>query len=66
MLTIWRGLKSSPPSTPARLLDSTANAFQSIGMNKLFAEERELMLKMHENFRASVSLSGGQNPGRIH
>lgn len=54
MLTICRGLKIIATLNSGRLLDSTANAFQSIWMNKLFAEERELMLKMHENFRASV------------
>ena len=54
MLTICRGLKIIATLNSGRLLDSTANAFQSIWMNKLFAEERELMLKMHEDFRASV------------
>jgi hypothetical protein len=54
MLTICRGLKIIVTLNGGRLLDSTANAFQSKWMNKLFAEERESLLTMHEEFRASV------------
>nr|WP_321464960.1 hypothetical protein [uncultured Desulfobulbus sp.] len=54
MLTICRGLKIIATLNSGRLLDSTANAFQSKWMNKLFAEEREYLLQMHEAFRASV------------
>ncbi len=54
MLTICRGLKIIATLNSGRLLDSTANAFQSKWMNKLFAEDREYLLKMHEDFRASV------------
>ena len=54
MLTICRGLKIIVTLNSGRLLDSTANAFQSKWMNKLFAEERENLLQMHEEFRASV------------
>jgi hypothetical protein len=54
MLTICRGLKIIATLNSGKLLDSTANAFQSKWMNKLFAEEREILLQQHENFRASV------------
>lgn len=54
MLTICRGLKIIATLNSGRLLDSAANAFQSKWMNKLFAEEREHLLQMHEDFRASV------------
>ncbi|MGD9950280.1 MAG: putative sensor domain DACNV-containing protein [Desulfobulbus sp.] len=54
MLTICRGLKIIATLNSGRLLDSTANAFQSKWMNKLFAEQRENLLQMHEAFRASV------------
>jgi len=54
MLTICRGLKIVATLNGGRLLDSTANAFQSKWMNKLFAEERSILLQLHEQFRASV------------
>ena len=54
MLTICRGLKIIATLNSGRLLDSTANAFQSKWMQKLFAEERENLLRMHEEFRSSV------------
>ena len=54
MLTICKGIKIIATLNSGRVLDSTANAFQSKWMNKLFAEERERLLDMHETFRASV------------
>jgi hypothetical protein len=54
MLTICRGLKIIATLNSGKLLDSAANAFQSKWMNKLFAEEREILLQMHEQFRAGV------------
>ncbi|MBM9613318.1 hypothetical protein JWJ90_03350 [Desulfobulbus rhabdoformis] len=54
MLTICRGLKIIATLNSGRLLDSAANAFQSKWMQKLFAEERENLLRMHEEFRSSV------------
>jgi hypothetical protein len=54
MLTICRGLKIIATLNSGRLLDSTANAFQSKWMNKLFAPVREELLNAHEQFRASV------------
>jgi len=54
MLTICKGLKIIATLNSGRVLDSTANAFQSKWMNKLFAEERETLLEMHETFRSSV------------
>ncbi|ADW16882.1 hypothetical protein Despr_0707 [Desulfobulbus propionicus DSM 2032] len=54
MLTICRGLKIIATLNGGRLLDSTANAFQSKWINKLFAPARENLLEMHEVFRASV------------
>lgn len=54
MLTICRGLKIIATLNSGRLLDSAANAFQSKWMNKLFTEEREHLLQLHEDFRASV------------
>ena len=54
MLTICKGIKIITTLNGGRLLDSAANAFQSKWMNKLFAEEREILLEAHEQFRASV------------
>ncbi|MBV5316787.1 MAG: hypothetical protein JZU50_03160 [Desulfobulbaceae bacterium] len=54
MLTICKGIKIITTLNSGKLLDSAANAFQSKWMNKLFAEERETLLGMHEIFRASV------------
>lgn len=54
MLTICKGLKIITTLNNGKVLDSAANAFQSKWMNKLFAEEREVLLEMHETFRASV------------
>ncbi len=54
MLNICKGLKIIATLNGGRLLDSSANAFQSNWMNKLFAEEREALLQKHETFRASV------------
>jgi len=54
MLTICKGIKIITTLNGGRLLDSAANAFQSNWMNKLFAEEREVLLEAHEQFRASV------------
>jgi hypothetical protein len=54
MLTICKGIKIITTLNGGKLLDSAANAFQSKWMNKLFAEERETLLEMHETFRASV------------
>ena len=54
MLTICRGLKIIATLNSGRLLDSAANAFQSKWMQKLFAEDREKMLHIHEEFRSSV------------
>ena len=54
MLTLCKGLKILATLNSGRVLDSTANAFQSKWMNKLFAEERDVLLEMHETFRASV------------
>ncbi len=54
MLTICRGLKIIATLNSGKLLDSTANAFQSKWMNKLFAPVRESLLEAHESFRASV------------
>lgn len=54
MLTICRGLKIIATLNGGKLIDSTANAFQSKWMNKLFAEERDILLQLHERFRASV------------
>lgn len=54
MLNICRGLKIIATLNGGKLLDSNANAFQSKWMNKLFAEERSVLLQLHELFRASV------------
>jgi hypothetical protein len=54
MLTICRGLKIIATLNGGKLIDATANAFQSNWMNKLFAEERDILLQLHEMFRASV------------
>lgn len=54
MLTICRGFKIIATLNGGRLLDLTANAFQSKWMNKLFTEERNILLQLHERFRASV------------
>ncbi|WP_309410756.1 putative sensor domain DACNV-containing protein [Desulfobulbus sp.] len=54
MLTLCRGLKIIATLNGGRIIDSTANAFHSMWMNKLFAKERNLLLQLHEQFRASV------------
>lgn len=54
MLTICRGLKIIATLNSGRVIDSSANAFHSKWMNKLFAEERSILLQLHEQFRASV------------
>lgn len=54
MLTIRRGLKIIATLNSGKLLDSTANAFQSKWMNKTPAPVRESLLEAHEAFRASV------------
>jgi hypothetical protein len=54
MLTICKGIKIIATLSNGKLLDSKANVFQSNWMNKLFAPEREILLRMHETFRSSV------------
>jgi hypothetical protein len=54
MLTICRGLKIIATLNGGKLIDAAANAFQSAWMKKLFAEERDILLQLHEMFRASV------------
>jgi len=54
MLTLCRGLKIIATLNSGRLLDTSANVFQSKWINKLFAQGRENLLDMHEMFRASV------------
>ncbi|MCL1979890.1 MAG: hypothetical protein FWG62_02305 [Proteobacteria bacterium] len=54
MLTLCRGLKIIATLNGGKILDFTANAFHSQWMNKLFAKERNVMLELHEQFRASV------------
>ena len=54
MLNICRGIKNIATLCSGRLLDTSANAFQSRWMINLFVEERNLLIKMHEEFRASV------------
>lgn len=54
MLTICKGLKIIATLNGGKLIDSTANAFQSKWMNKLFAEQRSILLQLHEIFRSSV------------
>jgi hypothetical protein len=53
-LAICRGIKIIATLNGGKLIDSTANAFQSKWMNKLFAEQRNSLLQLHEIFRASV------------
>lgn len=53
-LAICRGIKIIATLNGGKLIDSTANAFQSKWMNKLFAEERNNLLQLHEIFRAKV------------
>jgi len=54
ILTICRGGKIIATLNGGKALDSTANAFLSTWMNKLFAEGRGVLLQRHEQFRASV------------
>ena len=54
MLTICRGLKIIAVLNGGKMLESTANAFQSKWLNKLFAEQRNVLLQLHEQFRSSV------------
>lgn len=54
MLNICRGIKTIATLSSGHLLDTSANAFQSKWMFNLFVEERKMLIKMHEEFRASV------------
>jgi hypothetical protein len=54
MLTFCRGYKIIATLNGGRVLDSSANVFQSKWINKLFAPFRERLLEGHEEFRASV------------
>ena len=54
MLTICRGLTIIAALNGGKVLDFTANAFQSKWMSKLYAEERSALLHVHEQFRTSV------------
>lgn len=54
MLTICRGLKIIATLKGGKLLDASANAFQSKWLTKLFAPVRQALLDNHELFRASV------------
>lgn len=54
MLTICRGLKIIATLKGGKLLDASANAFQSKWLTKLFAPVRQGLLDNHELFRASV------------
>ncbi|MCL2790549.1 MAG: hypothetical protein FWD79_07880 [Desulfobulbus sp.] len=54
MLTICRGLKILATLNGGKVIDSSANAFQSQWIYKLFAEQRNVLLQLHEQFRASV------------
>ena len=54
MLTICKGLAIIATMNGGRLLDSTANVFQSKWIAKLFSSGYQVLLEQHELFRSSV------------
>ncbi|MGI6656957.1 MAG: putative sensor domain DACNV-containing protein [Desulfobulbus sp.] len=54
MLTICRGMKILATIKGGRILDASANVFQSKWIEKAFAEDRAVLLEDHERFRAGV------------
>ncbi|WP_051309479.1 putative sensor domain DACNV-containing protein [Desulfogranum japonicum] len=53
MLTICRGVKTLAVLNCGRVVDSSANVFTSQWMKKLFANDREDIIAIHEAFRSS-------------
>ncbi|WP_051305765.1 putative sensor domain DACNV-containing protein [Desulfogranum mediterraneum] len=51
MLTVCRGIRPLAVLSGGRIVDSSANVFQSLWMKKLFADTREELLAAHESFR---------------